>query len=54
MKTLAATNEWINVKSIGKSTEGVDTFVIQILKAGKHKPTIWIEAGFKFITIIKV
>ena len=47
MRSLSHTNKWIKYKSIGKSTAGVDTPVIQIVKAGKNKPNIWIEAGLK-------
>ena len=45
MDQLAATEEWINVVSIGKSYEGREMKVLQITKAGEGAPNIWIEAG---------
>lgn len=49
MESVSAKNKGVKLRSIGKSYGGVDTPVIQILKAGKNKPNIWIEAGFTFI-----
>ena len=42
---LAATNDWVNTVSIGKTTEGRDLRVIQIAKAGPGKPNVFIDAG---------
>jgi murein tripeptide amidase MpaA len=45
MDQLAARYPFVTTVSIGKSFDGRDMKVIQILKAGPGKPNIWIEAG---------
>ena len=51
MRNLATKHKWIKVHSIGKTVNGLDTPVIQIVKAGKDKPNIWIEAGSKVVRL---
>lgn len=36
---------FVNSSTIGKSFEGRDMKVLQILKAGPGKPNIWIDGG---------
>ena len=43
--TAAANSDFIKTVSIGKSHEGRDMRVIQIMKAGQGKPNVWIEGG---------
>ena len=42
---LAATYDFVNTVSIGKTVEGRDLRVIQIAKAGPGKPNVFIDAG---------
>ena len=45
MESVSSKNKGVKLRSIGKISGGVETPVIQILKAGKNKPNVWIEAG---------
>ena len=54
MTKLASKKKWLKVISIGKTANGADTPVIQIIKAGKDKPNIWIEAGSKVFRLQRI
>ena len=45
MFALASTASYINVESIGKSTEGRETNCLKITKAGAGRPIILVEGG---------
>ena len=51
MTKQASKKKWMKVISIGKTVNGADTPLIQIIKAGKDKPNIWIEAGSKVVKL---
>merc|ERR1712002_1017747 len=45
IESLAETNDFANIISIGKSYEGREMKVLAITKAGPGAPNIWLEAG---------
>ena len=51
IKSLEENRDWFSVKTIGKTFNSVETPVVQIRKAGKDKPNVWIEAGLKMILL---
>ena len=45
LHALASNDPYVNVFSIGQTTEGRDMNVIGITRAGKGRPNVYIEAG---------